>query len=389
MARRPKPWYWKARDGWYVTINGERHSLGPEKGEAFDAFHRLMTQPRQVKVAADSVAAIIDAFLEWCSNHRATDTYVWYRYRLERFARLHPDLTTQDLKPYHVQTWLDSLDELSDGSKRNHGRAIKTCLRWAEKQGYIARSPISHLELPGGGKREIVISQDEFDQILSLVPDRGFRDLLITTWETGCRPQESLIVEARHVDLRHNRWVFPQTQAKGKKFSRVVYLPEQALEITKRLVFQYPEGRLFRNSRGEPWTTNSVNHAFVRLQMRLGKLAMKQRGIEVEETAIAEFMQQLPAERMVHGEPVRKNQAWLHKEAKKKLTYKIAAELGTKYSLYDLRHSWATHALEKGLDILTVAVLMGHQDPSTLAKVYQHLSLNPSHMLEEARRAAS
>jgi hypothetical protein len=30
---------------------------------------------------------------------------------------------------------------------------------------------------------------------------------------------------------------------------------------------------------------------------------------------------------------------------------------------------------------------MGHQDPSMLSKVYQHLSLNPTHMLEQARRA--
>jgi integrase len=59
-----------------------------------------------------------------------------------------------------------------------------------------------------------------------------------------------------------------------------------------------------------------------------------------------------------------------------------------RYSLYSLRHSWATHALQKGVDPLTVAILMGHQDPSMLSKVYQHLSLNPTHMLEQARKAA-
>jgi len=52
-----------------------------------------------------------------------------------------------------------------------------------------------------------------------------------------------------------------------------------------------------------------------------------------------------------------------------------------------LRHSWATNALQKGVDPLTVAILMGHRDPSTLAKVYQHLALNPKHMLTEAHRA--
>jgi len=53
-----------------------------------------------------------------------------------------------------------------------------------------------------------------------------------------------------------------------------------------------------------------------------------------------------------------------------------------------LDQHWATNALKRGLDSLTVAILMGHQDPSMLAKVYQHLSHNPEHLLDQARRAA-
>jgi site-specific recombinase XerD len=60
-----------------------------------------------------------------------------------------------------------------------------------------------------------------------------------------------------------------------------------------------------------------------------------------------------------------------------------------KYSLYALRHSWATHALERGIDSVTVAVLMGHRDPSTLARVYQHLTHNPVYLREQAKRAVS
>jgi integrase len=59
------------------------------------------------------------------------------------------------------------------------------------------------------------------------------------------------------------------------------------------------------------------------------------------------------------------------------LTYKRARELAPRYSLYALRHSWATNALKRGVDPLTVAILMGHQDPSMLARVYQHFSLSP------------
>ncbi len=66
---------------------------------------------------------------------------------------------------------------------------------------------------------------------------------------------------------------------------------------------------------------------------------------------------------------------------------KIYEQYAVKYSLYTLRHSWATNALRSGMDALTVAVLMGHSDPSTLSRVYQHLAHSPEHMLEQAKRA--
>ena len=63
--------------------------------------------------------------------------------------------------------------------------------------------------------------------------------------------------------------------------------------------------------------------------------------------------------------------------------------LAPRYSLYAFRHSFATHALERGVDSVTVAILMGHSDPSMLAKVYQHLTQNPTFMLEQAKKAAA
>jgi integrase len=75
-------------------------------------------------------------------------------------------------------------------------------------------------------------------------------------------------------------------------------------------------------------------------------------------------------------------------EARRKVLARLTQESIPCYSLYSLRHSWATRALQSGLDGLTVAILMGHSDPSTLARVYQHLSHEPEHLLKQARRAA-
>src|SRR5690606_13690672 len=115
---------------------------------------------------------------------------------------------------------------LSRTSRRNYIRSVKRCCKWAVKQGHLDASPVEHLEAPGADHRETMLSVEEYQQLLDLVRDQSLRDLIIVTWETGCRPQESLRVEARHVDLLHNRWVFPKSEAKGKKKPRVIYLPE-------------------------------------------------------------------------------------------------------------------------------------------------------------------
>ncbi len=72
-------------------------------------------------------------------------------------------------------------------------------------------------------------------------------------------PQELMKVEARHIDLVNNRWVFKVRESKGKKRVRTVYLTEKAAEITRRLAQEYPAGKLFRNEDGEPWLSVTVS----------------------------------------------------------------------------------------------------------------------------------
>jgi integrase len=55
--------------------------------------------------------------------------------------------------------------------------------------------------------------------------------------------------------------------------------------------------------------------------------------------------------------------------------------------VYPIRHSWATRSLQRSLDPLTVAILMGHSEPSMLAKVYQHVAHDPEYMRAAVERA--
>jgi integrase len=389
MPHFPKPFFKKARGVWYVEIDRRQINLGPDKDAAFEQYHKLMSKPRVATIAATrSLAALIDAFLEWTQRNRAPDTYEWYRYRLQRFVDRYPDLTVEQLRPYHAEHWANSYP-LSTTSRRNYLRSIKRCLKWAKRQGYIDENPITDLELPRAENREIAITPAEFARLLEFVRNDDLRELVTVTWETGCRPQESLRVESRHVDIKNQRWVFPLSESKMKRSARVVYLTDTAFAITLRRVKAHSEGPLFRNSRGKAWTTDAVNCAFQAMRLRMAKDAMKQEGVSVSEEDIVALTPELSPTKFVKGVRLDKSKAELRAEAKQKLQRKLALQYCPPYSLYALRHSWATNALKRGVDPLTVAILMGHRDPSTLARVYQHLSLSPDHLLNQAKRAAS
>ena len=382
----PKPWHRQGR-GWFVTLDGRQVKLGVKRADALERYQQLMAQPQKLAVRSDSLAAIIDVFLEWVQRNRSPHTYEWYRYRLQRFIQRYPDLSTAQLKPFHVETWADTYP-LSVTSRRNYLRSVKRCLKWAKKQGYIDSSPIADMEVPSAEHREVAIEQVYFDQLMSYVRNDALGDLFTVTWEIGCRPQELLRVEARHFDVTNQRWVFPKSEEKMKRFVRVIYLTDTALAIVKRRLLAAPVGPTFRNVFGRPWTSDAVNSAVDAIRQRMGKDEMRRRGETISDESIVALVPTLKPTRTEHGKTFQKTSAELRAEAKRKLTFRRAAQLVPRYSLYALRHSWATNALKRGVDPLTVAILMGHKDPSMLAKVYQHLSLSPKHLLDQAKKAA-
>ncbi len=331
MPKFPKPWFRRDRNAWYVQLNGKQIKLSSDRATAFACYHELMKAPHRPSVAPTDVMALIDQFLEWTRQHRATRTFEWYLERCQKFVdTLPPNLAAQDVRPYHVQAWVDAHPQWSSGMKRGCIIAIQRTFNWAEKQGLIERSPIRGIEKPAAGKRTEVITLAQYRQLLEHVQNPRFADLLVAAWETGARPQELTRVEQRHFDEVHSRWVFPPGEAKVKSRPRIIYLPPSIVEMTLRLAAEFPDGPLFRNTRGRPWNAYALNCAFQRLQPKIGR----------------------------------------------------------KVCLYMFRHSFATRKLEAGVDPLTLAILLGHANPAMLSTTYQHLSLNPSHLLSQLQRGA-
>lgn len=329
MARTPKPWYWKARKSWYVTINGERHNLGPIKKDAIDEFHKLMASPAS-RLKNDSVAAVLDDFLTWCEENRARKTFTRYRDFIQSFIGKHALLRVRDLHSGHVTIWLNERTTWNSTTKRNAITALMRGFNWAVKNRGLDKNPIKGMEKPEAKRRSTVITEEQFEQILAKVKDQSFRDLLLLSYDCGARPFEIKRLEARHVQLDKQRAVIPAKEAKGG-ILRAVYFPTaRSMKIIKRLVKARPEGILLLNTRGRPWTD----------------MAVKCRMERLEET------------------------------------------IGFRVRHYDLRHTWITRKLIAGVDSHVVAALSGHTDSSMIDRVYSHVADDHRFMLQAAKKGS-
>lgn len=383
MARRPKPWWRSERNAWFVTIRGVQHNLGPKKEAAERLFYELMAKPEPPVIASDSLVSILDLYLAWCEKHRSPGTYDWYRQRLSEFARNVRTLRVRDLRPFHVQEWIDTKD--SDGHKRGCITAVQRALNWAVTQGYIEKNPIIRMEKPAAGRREVILSQEEHEAILARCSDQEFRDVLTFAWESGARPQEIFALEARHTDFSRDRCVFPEKESKGKRKKRIIYLAPNAKKILEKLVHLYPTGKLFRNADGEPWHRNNVICRFGRLQIELGKAELGD--WKPSEAEIDRKVKTLQKHRMESGRKVEKSAKELRREAIYKLTSREAKKKVPKHCLYHWRHSYCQQALLRGVDPITLAELMGHKDGTMVLRIYQHIHQDDQHLLDAAKKA--
>lgn len=382
MARPNKIWYWEARGEWCVKIDSVRHRLGPDKAEAERKFHELMCRPEEPKPQVDAVATIIDLFLDWTKKNRAEASFDWYQKRLQSFLdSLDPKtLPVGKLKAHHVHTWVDSHKTWGDTHRRGAMIAVCRCFNWAERLGHIVKSPVRGVEKPAAESPDLVIDPGQFTEILTYVKG-GFRDLLITAWDTGCRPQELLRVEARHVEVKHSRWVFPVKESKGKKLPRIVYLSERVLQLVQELMKAHPTGPLFRNEDGEPWSAMAVNCCFLRLQSAMGKAKAK----TVSEAAITARMTKLRKQRVQKKKPPLPE--WKLKcVAREALQSAEARSHAPKYCMYTIRRSYCTNGLKSGTDPVTMGKLMSHKDLTMIYKIYAKIAQDPVFMLAAARK---
>ncbi len=276
----------------------------------------------------------IDLYLDHVKVERglARNTVEAYGRDLARFRKFCESKKLDDagaVDARHVFSYLVSLSEarLQVRSQARGLVALRGLFKHLRAERYVERDPTAEVELPRLGRPlPEVLSPDEIDRLLA-APDprtpRGLRDqaMLETLYATGLRVSELVGLKLGEVNLSDQ---YLSTVGKGKK-QRLVPLGDQARARIEEYLANARPG--FDRGRGAP--SLFLTH---------------------------------------HGRAMTRQGFW-----KLLRGYAIAAGIRKKISPHKLRHSFATHLLERGADLRAVQAMLGHADIGT-TEIYTHVS---------------
>ncbi len=340
--KMPKPFFRTQTKSWYVQINGKQHNLGADKEIAMQEYGRLIAG-RQPVTDRTTVVTLLFQFLTWCKEHRAASTHEQYAFYIHRFAKFIGDsLLIEKLTPDHVTTWIDKeFAEHDENTKRNAIRNVQRAFNWAVKNRKLKASPITGVEKPAYTPRDKIIEPEQWRQLVALLnagsdSGRCFLDILTVMRQTGCRPIEARTVEAKDLDRQNHCFVFERGKSKGhgkgkkqKAERRIVPLTAEVFGLCEKQALKYPTGPLFRNVKGTPWTSHAIHRRCKRLN----------------------------------------------------------DQLSFSINVYAIRHTWATEAMERGVDVITIAKIMGHKNLNMLLEVYSHVEKKKPYLRQAMEQA--
>jgi integrase/recombinase XerC len=254
-----------------------------------------------------------------------TQAIDFFRGRLPKPAKI-GQLTPRLLRAYLV--WLHE-QGYAKATMARRIAAVRSWCRFLCRQGHLSANPADGLRGPRQEKKlPHFLSEDELARLLEIPPSDtpwGLRDraILEMLYSAGMRVSELTGLNVLDIDLDTGLAV---VRGKGKR-ERLALLGAQALAALKHWLTERdlisqgkrPQSAVYLNKRGSRLTSRSV-----------GRLLEK---------------------------------------------YLAHAGLDPRASPHTLRHSFATHMLDRGADIRSVQELLGHRSLAT-TQIYTHVTTN-------------
>jgi integrase len=224
----------------------------------------------------------------------------------------------------------------SAATAQRYHSVVSAMLKWAMRRGYVKMNPARGIERPrsAGKDREVYLTPEEARALVDAASDL-FRPLVVFALGTGCRRGEILALQWRDVDLEKGE-VRVRAENSKTRAGRSIPVPvavRTALEAVRgsQDVRQLDrEDHAFQLPDGEPWTPGAVRKEF---------------------EAAVERCKALPSDK--------------------------AAQL----RFHDLRHTYASVAVQAGVPIHTVSRMLGHAS--------LHMTMRYAHLCPDDRRKAA
>ncbi len=275
---------------------------------------------------------LVEKFLTYLKVEKnySQHTIVSYAHDLKEFSGFLGEAPVEDTDIVFLRRYLALLktNNLSKKSVARRMATLRTFFRFLTREGHIKKNPMGLLKTPKLEKKlPMVLDENEVARLLESPEDdvTGRRDkaILETLYSTGMRVSEVVQLNAEGVDFIGG---VCRVMGKGKK-ERLCPIGDKAL----RSIRSYLELRGQKSKK--PERALFLNHS------------PNQAGSRLTDRSVRRIVDKY-IERTCRKENI---------------------------SPHTLRHSFATHLLNKGADLRSVQELLGHENLST-TQIYTHVS---------------
>lgn len=329
---------WRAR---YIGSDGRRHALYRRTEKLAQQALRAALSDADNGVRPVNQQLTVGAFLDnWLEHHvkpsRRPRTYESYAETVRRYiAPSIGRVPLAKLEPEHVQGMLARLrgqrGQLSATTKRYVYAVLRIALGRALKQGRVVRNVCTLSDPPPRLRHELQpLNREQVRALLDGVSGDRLRALYVAALGTGLRQGELLALRWQDIDMQAGTLAVRATLQRGTRV-----LAEPKTERSRRTV------RLPRQVVAA-LAAHREQQAVVPLS---GLVFVTEKGTALDSRNVTRYLQ------------------------------RHLARLGLpRQRFHDLRHAFATLALESGADLHEVARGLGHTTIRTTADTYGHFT---------------